>query len=311
MTHPDAETLVGHVDGLLDPETAETVNRHLATCAPCADVRRSMGQLTRRLGRERVSAALVGPWLPPGCPSVQTLASYFLDEAEPGERTHLRAHIAGCESCRGVLAEMNQGASELDTRFGSDVSEALEAPVVGPKLSLGERLRHALGLLPWPGWALAATAVALAFALGYEVAPDRSGSTAPGRVASVLGRRATPPYAPDAGTPGLGIGAPGDPEADRRFRQAMTHHGDPNFATKALPGLREAVALDARHDAAQFWLGIALLLTGDLEHAIAPLEAAVALAPARREYRDYLLWAYLATDRVDAARQLQSRTLGR
>jgi anti-sigma factor RsiW len=299
---------MGHVDGLLDPETAVAVDRHLATCAPCADDRRSMGQLATRLTRERLSAALVGPWLSPGCPPVQTLGCYFLDEIESEERTRLSTHIAGCKSCREVLAEMSQGAIALDTRFEP---EARGAEVAGPTLPWGERLRHALGLMPWPGWGLAAAAVVLAFAAGYGLTPGRGGGTSPGSVASVADRPAKPPYRPDTSVPGLGIGAQGRPEAESRFREAMAYHGDPDFATKALPALREAVALDPRLDVAQFWLGVALLLTGDIGPAIVPLEAAVALAPARREYRDYLLWAYLAAGRLDAARRLQSRAIER
>src|SRR5439155_11051067 len=75
------------------------------------------------------------------------------------------------------------------------------------------------------------------------------------------------------------------PESQAKLREALAFRGASDFPRRAIPLLREAVRLDATNDAAQFWLGAALLLAGEHVSAIAPLEEAVRLAPASRQYK--------------------------
>jgi tetratricopeptide (TPR) repeat protein len=109
--------------------------------------------------------------------------------------------------------------------------------------------------------------------------------------------------------PALGIGAAVKPEAEGKFREAMAFHAAPDFSQRALPLLREAVALDPEYDQAQFWLGIAHLLKGEVTAAIPLLEEAVRLAPGSREYKQYLIWAYLKTGATEKALRLQTELL--
>lgn len=120
----------------------------------------------------------------------------------------------------------------------------------------------------------------------------------------------TPDYKPDPGRR-LGIGAPVKPESEKKFREAMAFYGAADFATKALPGLREAAALDRANDQAQFWLGVTLLLTGKTAEAIPALEEAVRLAPASVQYKQYLLSAYLRAGDVERALRVQSDLMKR
>ena len=120
----------------------------------------------------------------------------------------------------------------------------------------------------------------------------------------------SPEYKPEARR-ALGIGAPVKPESEKKFQEAMAFHGTPEFAAKAVGPLREAVALDAANDEAQFWLGVVLLLGGKSSDAIPPLEEAVRLAPASVRYKQYLLFAYLQTGDANRALRLQSEILKR
>lgn len=114
-----------------------------------------------------------------------------------------------------------------------------------------------------------------------------------------------PEYRPGPRT-ALGIGAPVRPESERKFLEAMAFYGAPDFAAKAAPALREAVALDRANDQAQFWLGVTLLLRDRAAEAVGPLEEAVRLAPASVPYKQYLVYAYLRTG--DTARALRVQT---
>jgi tetratricopeptide (TPR) repeat protein len=143
---------------------------------------------------------------------------------------------------------------------------------------------------PWPvrlgAGAVVAALILVGFALG-RVVMERD-------VPDVRVLVPMPAYAPEART-GLGAAASVEPESQQKFREAMAFHPTPEFAAKALPLLREAVALDPSHDAAQFWLGVALLHLDQPDAAIAPLEQAVRLAPADAAYKQYLMFAYLRT----------------
>jgi tetratricopeptide (TPR) repeat protein len=163
-------------------------------------------------------------------------------------------------------------------------------------------LREALAT--WPARLLAAGVACACLVLGLVL-----GRATTERQVAKGGIPPTPVETPDY-TPGprtaLGIGAPVRPESERKFLEAMAFYGAPDFAAKAAPALREAVALDRANDQAQFWLGVTLLLTDRPAAAVPPLEEAVKLAPARARYKQYLVYAYLRTG--DTARALRVQT---
>ncbi len=169
-------------------------------------------------------------------------------------------------------------------------------------------LREAFG--SWPG-RLAFAGVACGFlVIGLVVGR----ATTPGRQIATGGIPPTPIEAPEY-KPGarkaLGVGAAVKPESAKKFQEAMAFYGAPDFAVKALPALREAVALDRANDEAQFWLGVTLLLTDAPAEAVAPLEEAVRLAPGSAPYKQYLLYAYLRVGDVNRALRLQTDLLKR
>jgi tetratricopeptide (TPR) repeat protein len=180
------------------------------------------------------------------------------------------------------------------------------APV--PTRSWVERLQAALGLMPWPAWAGATVAVGLAFVAGLLL---RSIFTGPERLPPGLEalRLAKPVFTPPTEVPALGIAPAVKPEAETRFREAMAFYDAADFPDRAIPMLKEAVAIDPSHDRAQFWLGIAYLLKGETTAAIPPLEEAARLAPGNREYKHYLVWAYLTAGKAEEALRLQTEIL--
>jgi len=160
----------------------------------------------------------------------------------------------------------------------------------------------------WPTPLTFAAAACAILVVGFVVG---RATTAPSGSRVAVGR--TPPtpvekpdYKPEGDLGALAIGAPVKLESVGKFREAMAFHNTAEFATKARPLLRESVALDARNDQAQFWLGITLLLDGKTAEAISPLEEAANLAPGSRLYKQYLVLAYLRNG--DAANALRVQT---
>lgn len=179
---------------------------------------------------------------------------------------------------------------DADTLPEDDLVRAIEeADPLGAPARPRWRESLALAFAPWParvgvGLAVAALLV-LGFALGRVVNPS-------GQATIVSTLPPIPAYVP-APSAGLGIAPPVNPRAEERFRAAMAFHGSPDFARKALPLLREAVALDPSHDRAQLWLGVASVHTDQPQEAVGALEQAVRLAPADAVARSYLAFAYL------------------
>jgi tetratricopeptide (TPR) repeat protein len=157
-------------------------------------------------------------------------------------------------------------------------------------------------LAPWPArltlGAAVAALVLVGFALGRVVDRDTESRLV----------RAIPPmpaYAPERQR-ALGVAPATNRRAREKLEEAMRFREAPDFAVKALPLLREAVAVDASNDAAQFWLGVALLQVDRPQEAVAPLEHAVRLAPASALYKHYLLFAYLRTGSIRLAMSVLS-----
>lgn len=197
---------------------------------------------------------------------------------------------------------------EVSPEEADGVLAALVAgdPLASPRETWLDAIRAALA--SWPGRvsfaAVACALVLLGVAIGWGV-------RGPGETRVVLeGELAKPAYRAEERHAGsLGIGAPVKPASEGKFREAMAFYTSADFAVRALPLLREAVAADALNDQAQFWLGVALLMTDTPSEAVAPLETAATLAPAALVYKQYLLFAYLRTGAVAKALKVQAELM--
>jgi tetratricopeptide (TPR) repeat protein len=301
MSHPTVETLMRHAQGLLSENEEGEVTRHVEGCRECRaqeDAARSFGA---RLDHHWLDAKLTA-MLPEGwdCPSAQELGSYFLGEAEGPEAERLAGHSRTCLRCRAVLDEMEAGTAAL--RKADPLGQSR------PPSPSRNRLRAVLDSLSRPAWV--PVALALGLGAGLLLRPIVTGHF--GDPPIVGGYRIVKPApAPPAQLRGLGVAPSVDEEAERRFREALAFYGEPDFAARALPKLNEAVTIDPRHELAWFWLGVAYLLRGEPKAAIAPLETAVRLAPGNLEYKQYLVWAYLAVGSVDKALAIQTEIVNR
>ena len=188
----------------------------------------------------------------------------------------------------------------------ADLSRALEA--ADPLGEGGDRrwtvaIRDLVGA--WPGRVAVATALGAALVAGLIVGRVTTHIPAPAVVAQAP---PLPAYRPQPDR-GLALGEITAPASAQKFREAMARYGEADFAQRAMPLLREAIAVDPRNDQAQFWLGVVLLRDGRAADAAAPLEAAARLAPADRTYKGYLLYAYLQTGALHRAQALQQELL--
>ena len=168
----------------------------------------------------------------------------------------------------------------------------------GPAARWWESLR--LLLAPWPARVSVGAAVVVLLLIGVVVGRGLDGR---GDARVTQGLPPLPTYTPDARV-SLGVGPATNPHSQEKFREAMRFHPTRDFPAKALPLLREAVALDPANDEAQFWLGVALLSSDRPQEAVAPLEQAVRLAPASALYKQYLVFAYLRTGAIGRATAL-------
>lgn len=296
MSHPEPE-LLGRVAGrLTTPEEESQVNAHLAQCEVCRNALDSYRTFSRSLNEEWLRRRLKEAFSD-RCPEGEELSAYASGLiADDSRRLSLATHVKGCADCSALVREMERAARELEA------ADPLSAPSV--RWGWVTPLREILTF--WPARLAVAGAACAVLVVGLILGRMLSG---PSAVPVTLVPPA-PPY--EVGqTPGLGIGADVKPDSDQRFREAMGFYGSPDFARRALPLLKEAVALDPTHDQAQFWLGAALLLDGKAAESIAPLEAAVKLAPGSVIYKQYLAWAYLRTGATDKALVLQTELLKR
>ncbi|HKQ58811.1 MAG TPA: tetratricopeptide repeat protein [Candidatus Eisenbacteria bacterium] len=210
--------------------------------------------------------------------------------------------------------------SRIRRTFGASPPEAIEDPAALSKaLEVGDPLgadpARRGWIVPlreliarWPGRAALAGALAAMLVIGIFV--GRASRAWQVNRAGVIVAEAPPlpAYRPSP-DPGLGIRATESPVARQKFREAMAQLQQPDFARRAIPLLREAVAADPENDEARFWLGVLLLRERSGEEAIRTLEAAVRLAPGNRTYKEYLLYAYIQAGERERAQALQRSLL--
>jgi len=306
MNHLEAETLFRYQEGLLEDEVASQVRGHLAECRECRQRVQTVNTFDARLTAEwlrtRLGTIVPEEW---GCPAPEEWSRLFLGEvADEAGRRRLEGHLARCGRCRETVGEMEQVFQGLQ-----------QADPLATRRPSGEKpwwewVRSLVGITPWPVWAGAMAAVAIAFVAGL-ITRDilfRPVILQPSR--EVI-RIAKPAFTPEPELPAFGIAPVYKPEAERAFREAMAFYAGPDFPDKAIPRLRQAVAIDPAHDQAQFWLGIAYLLKNETKAAIRPLEEAARLAPGKAGYKQYLAWAYLKVGENEKALSLQTDLLNR
>ena len=306
MNHLEAETLFCYQDGVLEDEVASQVRGHLAECEECQERIQTVKTFDARLTAEwlgtRLGTIVPEEW---GCPAPEEWSRLFLGEvANEAERPRLEGHLAGCGRCRETLGEMEQVFRGLQR------ADPLATRGLPGEKPWWERVRSLVGIGPWPVWAGVMAAMAIAFVAGL-ITRDilfRPVVLQPSR--EVI-RIAKPAFAPRPELPAFGIAPVYKPEAEKAFREAMTFYADPDFPDKAIPKLRQAVAIDPAHDQAKFWLGIAYLLKNETKAAIPPLAEAARLAPGKAEYKQYLAWAYLKVGENEKALSLQTDLLNR
>lgn len=203
-----------------------------------------------------------------------------------------------------------------------DEQELLRALIAADPLAPRRRWLDALGevVAAWPGRLVVAGATCALVVAGFfggqalqrpvtgvpptpVITPERSIRIADGPTGVPPAPTYTPERSRRLGATGAGR------ESDETVTRAMTFYGQPDFATRAVPLLREAIALDPQNDRAHFWLGIAMLLDRRAAQAIPSLEEASRLAAQSLVYKRYLLFAYLATGTTDKALALQAELL--
>lgn len=304
MNHLEADTLFQYQEGLLEDEVDSQVRGHLAECEGCRQrieaVKTFDAQMTAEWLKTRLGTIVPKEW---GCPAPEEWSRLFLGEvADEAEPHRLEGHLTACSCCRETVGEMEQAfrglqhANPLATRQPSG-----ETP-------WWERVRSLVGITPWPVWAGATVAIAIAFVAGL-LAREIFFTPVVLQPPSEALRIAKPAFISRPELPAFGIAPAYKPEAEKVFREAMAFYAEPDFPEKAIPRLRQAVAIDPAHDQAQFWLGIAYLLKNETKAAIRPLEEAVRLTPGKTEYKQYLAWTYLKLGENEKALSLQTDLL--
>ena len=209
---------------------------------------------------------------PPGaCPDPETFAAYLDGTLAASERAAVEAHVAGCADCREVLAE--------SARFREG-----ESPVTTPVVPFYRRRN----------WAVAASVLAAAAVVVFAVwvvrtrpfagwfGPSATRPELAQLVAAVGDHR---PIVPRL-TGGFAYGPPPSPMRGTADREVP-------------PDVRIAAAeiekLEEQHDTPQNEgaLGVAYLVSGEVDKAVQSLEDAVAQEPGNGDLQSDLAAAYL------------------
>lgn len=304
MNHLEADSLFRYQEGLLEGEVASQVRGHLAECEGCRQridaVKTFDARMTAEWLRTRLGTVVPEEW---GCPTPEEWSRLFLGEVADGaEHRRIEGHLTACSRCRETVGEMEQAFRGLQR------ADPLTARRQSGETPWWEQVRSLVGITPWPVWAGATAAIAIAFVVGLLMHEILFTPVVLQPSREVI-RIAKPAFIPQPELPAFGIAPAYKPEAEKVFREAMAFYAEPDFPDKAIPRLRQAVTIDPAHDQAQFWLGIAYLLKNETKAAIRPLEEAARLTPGKAEYKQYLAWAYLKLGENEKALSLQTDLL--
>jgi hypothetical protein len=221
------------------------------------------------------------------------LAAYELGLADASERLAFEAHLAACDVC----ADDAFASADAAAVATGDAARVVRGLAVGPGL-LARLLRPFRDLARRPH--VLVPALTTAGAVGLLVL-WRLGAPDPASLAIVE----PAPYVP------LAVRDAGAGDATALFHRGMERYAGGDWAAAATD-LRGALAAaapplpPARRDQANVFLGVSLLLEGDVDAAVAPLEAGARseLPVLADRARWYLAQAKLRAGDADAARTL-------
>ena len=174
----------------------------------------------------------------------------------------------------------------------------------------------------WAAVAVAATLILAVTLITWYGPPREASPTAatPSRPPSPGAQRTQPPavhppslvelasFEPPSYEP-IVLRSPSD-AARQHFQTAMRHYAKQDYAG-AIPGLRQASALDPQAPDSRFYLGICYLLAGQTDSGIQALKATVALGDSAylEDAHFYLGKAFLQTGALPAAQAELNRTI--
>lgn len=269
--HHVGELLADYLADRLPDEQAASVESHLATCEECVEDLHFTRSLRARAVEQGEGDAILA--------SVHLLERRIAELSDRGmsPTRHEQRHLEVCERCSnelGVLASVPLPDEVVSTL---DVGRAPTREESTPWMT------RAFGR--W-SWGILAAAAAVVFLVG------------PWRDATDLGQFAVVEAMP--------VRVPRGGEAETSFEQArragLQAYSDGVWSTAAAQ-LRIAAREDATAEV-QLYLGSALLLDGDAESAIGPLESALSTDDPllREEARWQLANAFLSVGDADGAR---------
>ena len=212
----------------------------------------------------------------------QGMERYLLGQLDDAEREAFELHFFECEECFSQL-EALQAAQQILT--AEPVSRTLQ-------------IEHPKWIRTW-GWAVAAAAVlviGLVAALWWVMRPPlhRTASLSP--ALAELARIEAPYYEP------VRLRGVQD-DAQQRFRTAMEFYSTGDYVS-AIPGLKEAAAVDPNAANISFFLGACYLLADRTSEGIETLQHTIDLGdtPYLEESLLLLAKAHLARGEVDSAK---------
>jgi tetratricopeptide (TPR) repeat protein len=231
------------------------------------------------------------------------IEQYLLGRLTDADREAFEAHVFECDRCLGALETTRALREELSRQRAAILTEPA-----------GSRPA-------WP-WMLAAAAALLAAAVGSRAWLLRSGPAEEPRavVSGAPPPVARAPMAPAESIQALAAIDPpryvpfavrgADDERSRRFESAMRNYVAGDYRRASI-GLRRMLADDPSDVEANFFLGIALLMTDDVDGAIQRLRQTVAqgASPFQQTASFDLSKALMRKGDLDAAEQELSRTI--
>jgi hypothetical protein len=207
---------------------------------------------------------------------------YLLGRLSDADREAFEAHAFECERCLGALETMRVLREELRRERVAAVPDPTTGsrapwdwhPVLATAAAVLVVLMGAGGVLGWLWHVRSAERPgAVSTELKTPAAPSTSGKSAPSIPSTdavlELARIDPPRYVP------FTVRGAGDDRAGR-FDRAMQDYSNGNYERAAI-GLRRVLADDSEDVETNFFLGIALLMTDDVDRGIERLRVTIAL----------------------------------
>jgi TolA-binding protein len=252
------------------------------------------------------------------CESVEErdlIEQYLLGRLSDADRDAFEAHAFECDRCLNALETMRILRAELRQQLATVAPEATTvrrwpwswqgalaaaAAILVVALGIGWQLRHAPPAQNSPTARTAGPTTAPTSATREDSTPP---PIAPSDTVLALARIEPPRYVPFT-TRGA------EDERARRFDRAMQDYSNGDYQ-RAATGLRRVLADDSGDVETNFFLGIALLMTDDVDGAIERFRAVIARgdSPFRQVASLDLAKALMRKGDLAAAEQELSRTI--